>query len=330
MFSLRVGWGSLFLPLCAWFCWWVWEKVKMFVQASTIVSPNGNYDVLKLTQYIVMCTPGILYRILPFLSSLFHVFIICGYLQVHQVREADVLRQKAYMLFYVRDRVRSSVMHKDNGAANLSEKKLISEKITRMNGAIRNGLVETALNVSTFVNGDVKLQKRTSHNGQPSIISNTSQDQCSKNRSNTKVIEGAASRNNGTDSVQKGPCVHPDTAATLSTKTNETTSDSQKEITSPAEPDVITLHDQKAYEKPLQEQQLEPDGAFADSGEVTPAAFPTCNGADGLLGSNGQASEPRTDPFCKPTLDISNTAAIVQIIPTKVIMLCLPLVFAYF
>jgi hypothetical protein len=66
------------------------------------------------------------------LCSLLLLLIICGYFQVCQVREQDVLKQKAYILFYVRERVRSSVIRKGNGASSLSEKELFSEKIACM------------------------------------------------------------------------------------------------------------------------------------------------------------------------------------------------------
>ncbi|CAM0943481.1 unnamed protein product [Alopecurus aequalis] len=152
--------------------------------------------------------------------------------QVRQVREADVLRQKAYMLFYVRDRVRSTVMFKD-GASNFLGKNIIPEKIACMNGTIRNSLMEAKLNVSSFTNGDVKSQKQNSDNGHPTILGNSSRGQCSKNPSSTEVMEAAAVQNNDMISVQEAPCIQPDAVATLSINTNETTSDSQREIISP-------------------------------------------------------------------------------------------------
>ncbi|KAM0861502.1 hypothetical protein ACQ4PT_045848 [Festuca glaucescens] len=148
--------------------------------------------------------------------------------QVRQVREADVLRQKAYMLFYVRDRVRSSVMN-----TKFIEKKAISEKIACMNDSIRNGLREATLNVSPFINGDMKSQKQNLDNGHPTIFGNSSRGQCSKNPSSIEVLEAAAVQNNGMVSVQKALCLQPDTVATLSINTNKTASDSQSEIISP-------------------------------------------------------------------------------------------------
>uniref|UniRef100_A0ACD5YPL1 Uncharacterized protein n=2 Tax=Avena sativa TaxID=4498 RepID=A0ACD5YPL1_AVESA len=146
--------------------------------------------------------------------------------QVRQVREADVLRQKAYMLFYVRDRVRST-------ASNFFEKNTIPEKRACQNGKILNGLMEATLNVSSFISGDVKSQKQNSDNGHPTIFGNYSQGQCSKNPSCTEVVEAAAVQNNGMTSVKKDLCIQPDAVATLSINTNNTTSDSQREIISP-------------------------------------------------------------------------------------------------
>ncbi|KAF7081005.1 hypothetical protein CFC21_084992 [Triticum aestivum] len=243
--------------------------------------------------------------------------------EVCQVREADVLRQKAYMLFYVRDRVRSSVMFKNNGAAGSLVKNAISEKTANMNGTIRNGLMEAKLNVPSFTNGDVKSQKQNPDDGRPSIFGSSSQGQCSKYSSSTGVIEAAAVQNNG---VQNNGMVSVQTAAaTLSINTTKTTSDSEREIVSSAQPDVIVPHnsscDPKAYEKPLQEQQPESDGAFTDSGKGSTAALPICNGSDGMLEENHQASEPRTDPCGEQTLNTSKPAESAEIKKTKHMML---------
>ncbi|XP_047082807.1 ubiquitin carboxyl-terminal hydrolase 23-like [Lolium rigidum] len=148
--------------------------------------------------------------------------------QVRQVREADVLRQKAYMLFYVRDRVRSSVMN-----TNFIEKKAISEKIACMNDSLRKGLREATMNVSPFINGDMKSQKQNLDNGHPTIFGNSSRGQCTKKPSSIEILEAAAVQNNGMISVQEALCVQPDTVATLSINTNKTTLDSQSEIISP-------------------------------------------------------------------------------------------------
>ncbi|XP_073358605.1 uncharacterized protein [Aegilops tauschii subsp. strangulata] len=238
--------------------------------------------------------------------------------EVCQVREADVLRQKAYMLFYVRDRVRSSVMFKNNDAAGSLVKNAISEKAAYMNGTIRNGFMEAKLNVPSFTNGDVKSQKQNPNDDRPSIFGSSSRGQCSKYSSSTEVIEAAAVQNNGMVSV-------PTAAANLSINTTKTTSDSEREIASSAQPDVIVPHnsscDPKAYEKPLQEQQPESDGAFIDSGKGSTAALPICNGGDMMLEENHQASEPRTDPCGEQTLSTIKPTESAEIKKTKDMML---------
>uniref|UniRef100_A0A0E0K696 USP domain-containing protein n=1 Tax=Oryza punctata TaxID=4537 RepID=A0A0E0K696_ORYPU len=221
--------------------------------------------------------------------------------EVYQVREADVLRQKAYMLFYVRDRKRSSVMYSDNVTVNLSVNKMISEKITCTNGSIKKDLVETkTLRVPPFVKEDVNLQKQNSENA--------SQDQCSKSHSDTEVLEAARSSNNEPASTQKASCISPDTAAvTLPMKTEQTAPDNQRQITPPAQAVVSVLHNascnQKAYEKQLQEHQLETDDAFTDSGKDVPATLHAYGVGNGLLEANAQSSEPHTGP-CPAALPI--------------------------
>ncbi|KAG2662224.1 hypothetical protein PVAP13_1KG516500 [Panicum virgatum] len=280
--------------------------------------------------------------------------------QVRQVREADVLRQKAYMLFYVRDEVRSSVIHKGSGATSFSEKEMISKKIACMNGAIRSGLMEKTLYFPPISKEDMKLQKHGLDNGQPSDITATSQGQCSNEHSTTEVINASTSKNiepeekaphalpegvdtlstraeqialgvqraimsrgqpdvcilemksqklnpdNGqsnnisassqeqcsnehgnteftkdstsqnNEQVQKASCSHVAGTATFSTKTEQTALINQRDTMSTAQPDVCIVcdanSDQKVYEKPLQELQLEPDGALTDSGKDFPAS----------------------------------------------------------
>jgi hypothetical protein len=104
---------------------------------------------------------------------------------------------------------------------------------------------------------------------------------------------------------------------------------------STVQPDACILcdasTDHKAYEKPLQDMQLDPDGALTDSGKgITAAAFQLSNGADGLLGANKPAIEPETEAFCKPTPD-SDATTIAPVIPTEVTLRCaLPFVLFFF
>ncbi|CAL9754683.1 unnamed protein product [Musa acuminata subsp. burmannicoides] len=78
--------------------------------------------------------------------------------QVGQVSEKTVLAQKAYMLFYVRDRTslpKGSVnmVHKDNISASATERKLIPESSLALNGAVKNCVRTCSTNVQS---GSVK------------------------------------------------------------------------------------------------------------------------------------------------------------------------------
>ncbi|KAK3159345.1 hypothetical protein QOZ80_2AG0148890 [Eleusine coracana subsp. coracana] len=292
--------------------------------------------------------------------------------QVCQVREGDVLRQKAYMLFYVRDSATSPIVHKYNSAASLSSnKKMIPEKIVCMDGTIRNGLVKSAMKVSSFASEDAKMQKQN----QTSNICNTSQiqfsnahnktevadastsqdnvpasvkkspfeDKCSNTHNKTEVIDASTSQNNvpalvlethlrdlcfdaldKTEvidaSVQKAPITNLNSAATVFIP-KQIDSESQREMMPSGQHDICILcaasSDQKACKESLQKLQLKSDGSPTDLGkDVADATHPICNGADGLLGANDQATEPQPDPFCKPIPD-NDTEPIVQIIPTE-------------
>ncbi|KAL6635276.1 hypothetical protein ACP70R_027947 [Stipagrostis hirtigluma subsp. patula] len=199
--------------------------------------------------------------------------------QVLQVREADVLRQKAYMLFYVRDTVRSLGMHKNNSAATLPGKS-----------------VTPNMTIGEFkkLYGDMRPQKQNPDSSQSSMVSNTSQDQCSSERSKTELI-AESSQSNGPASVQNASCMHPDGAASLSAEMKHITSDCK----SPGQPGTCILRDascdQKEFEKPLQGLQPEPDDALTNSGKDVPAVVvPTGNGPDELLGATGQTTDSHT------------------------------------
>lgn len=183
------------------------------------------------------------------LCSLPLLLIICGYLQVCRVREEDVLKQKAYILFYVRERVRSSVIHKDNGAASLSEKEMFSEKIACLNGVIRNALVEKTLDFSLITKVDTKLQMQKPDKGQPSDISAVSRDQCSNEHSNIEDVKASTSQNN--TPVQKVQWTFPDGGDALSSKKEQMTQGVQREIISPGQPEVCILD--------MKTQKLNPD-----------------------------------------------------------------------
>ena len=170
-----------------------------------------------------------------------------------------MLRQKAYMLFYVRDEVRNSVIHRGNGAASLSEKERISKKIACMNGAIRSGLMEKTLYFPSISKEDMKLQKHGLDNGQPSDITATSQGQCSNEHSTTEVINASTSKNN--EPEEKAPHALPDGADTLSTKAEQIALGVQREIISPGQPDVCILE--------MRSQKLNPDNGQSNNSSAS-------------------------------------------------------------
>ncbi|KAL6606067.1 hypothetical protein ACP70R_041720 [Stipagrostis hirtigluma subsp. patula] len=105
--------------------------------------------------------------------------------QVRQVREADVLKQKAYMLFYVRDSVGNSMGRRDNSNANVPVKK-IPEKIPSLNGIVQSGKAQE-------INGS------------------SSADRCSKNE--VKTEGAAASQNNFRSSAERAFGPHKETSS---------------------------------------------------------------------------------------------------------------------
>ncbi|KAL6911630.1 hypothetical protein ACP4OV_000435 [Aristida adscensionis] len=127
--------------------------------------------------------------------------------------------------------------------------------------------------------------------GQLSNVNNTSQDKCSNEHSNTEVI-AASSQSNGP--VQNVPHTHPDGAATLSTKTKQITSDGK----SLEQHDCCIIRDASCAQKAC---------------KSIPA--PT-NAIDGLLWETGQATELRTELYCKPCPD-NDTVTIAQTTPTE-------------
>ncbi|WOL19379.1 ubiquitin carboxyl-terminal hydrolase 23-like [Canna indica] len=90
--------------------------------------------------------------------------------QVRQVSEKTVLAQKAYMLFYVRDRslVRNGSVNmvcKDNISANATNKKLISESSLVSNGVIQKSLIGKKLSISESVSTEWRSYSTTIQSG---------------------------------------------------------------------------------------------------------------------------------------------------------------------
>ncbi|KAF2925519.1 ubiquitin carboxyl-terminal hydrolase 23 isoform X2 [Oryza sativa Japonica Group] len=145
--------------------------------------------------------------------------------QVRQVREADVLRQKAYMLFYVRDRVGNPTPRKDNITANMPARRTIPEKISGLSDMIQSGVIEAKLNGSSSPYGDKRLHGISNGN---SI--KTSREHYLKKDGKTEAPK--ASENNGLASTQKASAPQID-GATLSAQSKQITSTGHREELQP-------------------------------------------------------------------------------------------------
>ncbi|KAG2609938.1 hypothetical protein PVAP13_4KG076100 [Panicum virgatum] len=216
--------------------------------------------------------------------------------QVRQVREADVLRQKAYMLFYVRDSIGNPVARKDNSTANLTTKKT-PEKISTLNGITQGSVKAEHLNGS-FPFGD---KMHNASNGYSSIFGKTSGDHFSKNE--VKAENAAASQSNGLSSTRAlGP---RNDGVTLPAKSIQCSVNGQ-ETSSSHQPLSIanTFGKQTVAGRSLQE--MEPK---AEAGKSTYAASPMVNGAGTLSKADKLTSQPQTTPLSKPTAHVNDTSA---------------------
>jgi len=216
--------------------------------------------------------------------------------QVRQVREADVLRQKAYMLFYVRDSIGNPVARKDNSTANLTTKKT-PEKISTLNGITQGSVKAEHLNGS-FPFGD---KMHNASNGYSSIFGKTSGDHFSKNE--VKAENAAASQSNGLSSTRAlGP---RNDGVTLPAKSIQCSVNGQ-ETSSSHQPLSIdnTFGKQTVAGRSLQE--MEPK---AEAGKSTYVASPMVNGAGTLSKADKLTSQPQTTPLSKPTAHVNDTSA---------------------
>ncbi|CAN6202281.1 unnamed protein product [Urochloa humidicola] len=137
--------------------------------------------------------------------------------QVRQVREADVLKQKAYMLFYVRNSIGNSVVRKDNSIAILPTKKT-PEKVSTLNGTTQSSV--KAQNLSGF--GD---KMHNTSNGYSSIFSKSLTDHFSKK---VKADDASASQSDGLLSTR--PLGTRNNGVTLPPKSMQCSVNGQKEV----------------------------------------------------------------------------------------------------
>ncbi|XP_062228278.1 ubiquitin carboxyl-terminal hydrolase 23-like isoform X2 [Phragmites australis] len=215
--------------------------------------------------------------------------------QVRQVREADVLKQKAYMLFYVRDSVGNSMVRKDNGTANVPAKKT-PEKISCLNGIIQSGVKTPKLNGSSSPFGD-KIMHNIS-NGYSSIFGKISPDHCLKN--DLKTEGAAASQNSVLPSAQQ-TLIRQNDAATLPTKSVGFAESGQKETSSSHQPVSLINTSGKPHRSLL---GLQPK---ADTGKIISVVSPMANGAATLSKTDTQTSQPQTATFSKSAAHVNDT-----------------------
>ncbi|CAL5046447.1 unnamed protein product [Urochloa decumbens] len=112
--------------------------------------------------------------------------------QVRQVREADVLKQKAYMLFYVRNSIGNSVVRKDNSIAILPTKKT-PEKISTLNGITQSSVkAQNLSDLSLF--GD---KMHNTSNGYSSIFGKKAEDAATSQGNGLLLTQPLGPQNNG-------------------------------------------------------------------------------------------------------------------------------------
>uniref|UniRef100_A0A453QYR2 USP domain-containing protein n=1 Tax=Aegilops tauschii subsp. strangulata TaxID=200361 RepID=A0A453QYR2_AEGTS len=215
--------------------------------------------------------------------------------QVRQVREADVLKQKAYMLFYVRDRIGNTLGRKDNSTPNLPVNKMIPGKISSINGVIGSGVMEAKSSGLTSSYANKKLQSTS--NAHSSVSSMTLVDHCSTNAG--KAETAAALQNSVLPSAQKALGPQND-GATLSTKSKQVASSSHKEASSSGQ---LASSNQTMAKMSLQEPKA--GGALAKLGNNTSIASSMVSGPAGLSETDKQTSCSQT--CSKPSSNLVGT-----------------------
>ncbi|KAL6861915.1 hypothetical protein ACP4OV_017615 [Aristida adscensionis] len=242
--------------------------------------------------------------------------------QVRQVREADVLKQKAYMLFYVRDSIGNSMARRDVSTGNAQVKR-IPEKIPCLNGVKAQNN-----NGSSSPYADKKIYNLS--NGNSSIFCKTSADHCSKNDGKTEG--SAASQNNVLSSAQHALGLQKDTSSSHQPasliSTGQHALGLKKDTCSSHQPTSL-IRTGKQTEGPLQQLHQK-----ADLGGNASVASSMVNGAQNerekqisqheattLSEREKQISQHQATPFSKPTAQNGeNTRVTVQTSPKDAVI----------
>nr|CAB3469610.1 unnamed protein product [Digitaria exilis] len=218
--------------------------------------------------------------------------------RVRQVREADVLKQKAYMLFYVRDSIGNSVARKNNSTANLPTKKT-PEKISTLNCVTQSSVKTQHLNGSSPL-GD---KMHSSSNVYSTIFGKASAEHFSKNE--VKSEDAASSQSNGLPSSQ---ALEPrNDGVTLSTKSVQCSANGKESSASAS-------HQPESFTKTCGKQtvvgkSLEEAESKAEVGKNTSVASPVSNAAGTVAKSDKLTSQPQATPFSKPTGHMNDRSA---------------------
>jgi ubiquitin carboxyl-terminal hydrolase 36/42 len=187
---------------------------------------------------------------------------------VRQVREADVLKQKAYMLFYVRDSIGNPVVRRDNSTANLPTKKT-PEKNSTLNGITQSSVK------AQHLNGSSSFGDKTHNTSSGYILGKSSAGHFSKNE--VKAEDVAASQSNASLSAQtlgsqnNGASLHPKSMQ-------------------------CSVNGQKAVE------------TKGNAGGNTSVASPMVNGVGTLSNADKLTSQPPTTLFSKPAAHMNDTS----------------------
>ncbi|CAM0913124.1 unnamed protein product [Alopecurus aequalis] len=195
--------------------------------------------------------------------------------QVRQVREADVLKQKAYMLFYVRDRVNNTLVRKDSSTPNVLVNKMIPGKISCL-----NGVMEAKSSGLSSPYADKRSQSIS--NGHSGVSGMTSVGHCSRNDGKT---ETAAVPQRSVMSTTQKALVPGNDDAILSTKSKQVSSFSHKEASLSGQPaSIITASSNQTM-----------------AGCASPKLGNCTSVASSVLSNSGGLSETDKETYCPGT-----------------------------
>lgn len=136
-------------------------------------------------------------------------------MQVFQVSERTVLEQKAYMLFYVRDRKRTAapkkpldVVSRDTVASNTTGNKELLVSSLGPNEAIQNGQMERGLDASKCASSITRALPVSSHCQSTSTVRTSLQQPITKEASGLQSNDRVAAEVTPKSTLSGDPIVH--------------------------------------------------------------------------------------------------------------------------